>query len=666
MKKISSPPRKTTGESTASAAIRQPPDLRCFLEDKAALLPPGTIARQRQIPDAALLIPLPPPANLGGHESHSMRDNFVSPPVSVVIVNHNAGSILRECVLSVAKQARQVVVVDNGSDPGSAERILGDLVSGGICDLQVLPRNSGFASACNLGIRVSSQEAVLLLNPDCIAAPDLVERLFATLERDAKIGMAGGFLRNPDQTEQRGGRRLIPTPGRAMARGLGIGFLARWWPSRFPDFNLNEEPLPGEAVEVEAVSGACMMLRRAAWEAAGTMDEGFFLHCEDLDLCLRFRQAGWKVVFDPQAVVTHLKGVCGRRKPVFVEWHKHRGMVRFYQKHFLTRYPAALYPFVFLAVWMRFLALAGLQILRPRRISRPPVSRRPISKSTNNEPPVGVPGASSFVGQALLPLVLSRRSRVVAYSRRERRSAQAGLVWEKMEMPVAPDADSIGDWISLCPLPVLESLLPGLAARGARRLVAVSSTSRFTKLKSRDPGERRLADALAAAEEAVLKWGRETGVEVVILRPTLVYDGVGDKNIASIAGFIRRRGWFPVLAPAMGLRQPLHVEDLAEACVAAMSPSVPPGIYNLSGGETLPYREMVSRIFAWEGVPCHIVELPPGLVRIFRLFARLRRLPADIFERMNEDLVFDHSHAAQCLGFQPRKFVPPAHFDPPC
>lgn len=581
------------------------------------------------------------------------------PPVSVVIVNHNAGAVLRGCVRSIAPQAREVWVVDNGSDPGSAQRLLGDLVSDGTCRLLVLPRNLGFAAACNHGIRGVSQETILLLNPDGLAAPDLVGRLMETLDSDPKIGMAGGFLQNPDLTEQRGGRRLIPTPGRALARGLGFGFLARLWPSLFRDFNLNEEPLPGGAVEVEAVSGACMLLRRAALEDSGMMDERFFLHCEDLDLCLRFRQLGWKIFFDPQAGVMHLQGVCGRHKPAFVEWHKHRGMVRFYQKHFRSRYPAILFPLVWLAVWVRFVVVAFLSFLRPRKVPVIWPATPLYPEPPKNGPSVGVQGATSFVGRALLPVLLSKHSRVIACSRRQLTSDQTGLVWEKWEPSFPVGAEEVSNWISLCPLPVLASLLPELAARGARRLVAVSSTSRFTKMASSDANERRLAESLAASEEAILKWGRETGVDIVILRPTLVYDGIGDQNIAAIAGFIRRRGWFPVLAPASGLRQPLHVLDLAEACAAALAPSVPPGIYDLSGGETLAYREMVVRIFDWEGVPMRFVELPRGLLWVLRFLPRFRGISVEAFERMNRDLVFDHSRAAEALGFKPRKFVPP-------
>jgi GT2 family glycosyltransferase len=97
-----------------------------------------------------------------------------------------------------------------------------------------------------------------------------------------------------------------------------------------------------------------MMLRREALADAGTMDEGYFLHCEDLDLCVRFRERGWDVLFDPLSRAVHLKGVSSQRRPLAVEWHKHRGMLRYFEKHFRKRYPVILVPLVHLAVWVRF------------------------------------------------------------------------------------------------------------------------------------------------------------------------------------------------------------------------------------------------------------------------------------------------------------------------
>ena len=102
-----------------------------------------------------------------------------------------------------------------------------------------------------------------------------------------------------------------------------------------------------------------MFVRRAAIEAVGLMDEEYFLHCEDLDWCMRFWQAGWKILFVPQARAMHLKGLSSQNHALFCEYHKHRGMMRYYNKFFRHQYPGALMGAVSVAVWSRFLAKSG-------------------------------------------------------------------------------------------------------------------------------------------------------------------------------------------------------------------------------------------------------------------------------------------------------------------
>jgi hypothetical protein len=106
------------------------------------------------------------------------------------------------------------------------------------------------------------------------------------------------------------------------------------------------------------------MLYREAIESVGLWDEGYFLHCEDLDWCIRFRQSGWKILFVPDAPVVHHKGTCSRSRPIFVEWHKHKGMMRFYRKFFGKEYSSAFMWLVALGVWLRFGAVASYYTLR--------------------------------------------------------------------------------------------------------------------------------------------------------------------------------------------------------------------------------------------------------------------------------------------------------------
>lgn len=261
---------------------------------------------------------------------------------------------------------------------------------------------------------------------------------------------------------------------------------------------------------------------------------------------------------------------------------------------------------------------------------------------------VGVVGTGSFVA----PVLRSRLER-------------AGHVVEAVSSRggAPDDSDTLfTSAVALCPIWGLVDRLPHLAARGVRRLVAVSSTSRHSKAVSPDAVERAVAVQLATAEEAVGRWAEVHGARVTILRPTLLYDGVHDRNVTTIAAFIRRTGWFPLVGAGCGLRQPLHADDLAACCVAALEAPDVGACYDVSGGETLTYREMVCRIFAAVGLPPRFVRVPRWAVQVAlpavsRLLRR-RDISIAAFDRMDESLVFDHAPAAQDLGFAPRGFMP--------
>ena len=218
--------------------------------------------------------------------------------------------------------------------------------------------NIGFAKACNMAACDVSGQYLLYLNPDCILEKNAISELLATLKGNSAAGMAGGLLLNPDGTEQAGGRRGVPTPWRSFVRAFGLSRLGNRYPKLFSDFLLHTEPAPEVPIEVEAISGACMMVRREALEDVGPLDEGYFMHCEDLDWCMRFRQKGWKILFVPTAKIVHYRGACGKSRPIFVEWHKHKGMMRFYRKFFRHQYPGFLMWLVGFGVWLRFSVIA--------------------------------------------------------------------------------------------------------------------------------------------------------------------------------------------------------------------------------------------------------------------------------------------------------------------
>ena len=277
---------------------------------------------------------------------------------------------------------------------------------------------------------------------------------------------------------------------------------------------------------------------------------------------------------------------------------------------------------------------------------------------------IGVLGATSMVGGCLLPALTATGTRVIAFSRGLPQPGEHGVDWVQLGnlSPAIEPAELIHHWISLAPIWALPECFALLQAHGARRIVVLSSTSLFTKQDSNDPQEQAVAHKLATAETQIAKWALSHGVEWVILRPTLIY-GLGlDKNITEIARFIRRFSFFPVFGKAAGLRQPIHTADVASACVAALkAPVAMNRAYNISGGETLTYRDMVKRVFAALGRPVRLLLVPLwafGLaVSVLRRLPKYRQWSSAMAERMGQDLVFSHAEAKRDFGFKPRPFA---------
>lgn len=284
------------------------------------------------------------------------------------------------------------------------------------------------------------------------------------------------------------------------------------------------------------------------------------------------------------------------------------------------------------------------------------------------KPAVGVLGATSMVGKNLLPLLSDAGWQVEAFSRQARIAAQdPHIVFRRITGngcdPAVAEQGEIPHWVSLAPIWVLPDYFPMLAAHRARRVVALSSTSIFTKSASSDPAEQSTAERLRNGEQRFIEWAEANRIGWVILRPTLIYGLGQDRNICEIARFISRFGFFPLFGAAQGLRQPVHVEDVAAACMAALqSDSAADHAYDLSGAERLTYREMVARVFRAMGRPERFVAIPLPVFRMaiacLRIWPRFRSWSAAMAERMNADLVFDHADAVRDLGFAPRPFRP--------
>jgi nucleoside-diphosphate-sugar epimerase len=193
------------------------------------------------------------------------------------------------------------------------------------------------------------------------------------------------------------------------------------------------------------------------------------------------------------------------------------------------------------------------------------------------------------------------------------------------------------------------------------RLVAFSSTSRFTKARSPDPAERAVAARLAEGEARVEAFCADAGVAWTVLRPTLIYAEGLDRNVSRLAGLARRFGVLPLSGRGQGLRQPVHADDLAVAAVEALGREAAFGrAYDLPGGETLSYRAMAERVFAGLGRTPRILSVPKPVWRAGLAVAAplLPGVGAAMGERMDQDLAFDGAAAARDLGWSPRPFQP--------
>ena len=281
---------------------------------------------------------------------------------------------------------------------------------------------------------------------------------------------------------------------------------------------------------------------------------------------------------------------------------------------------------------------------------------------------VGVLGATSLVGRCVISLLGENGWQVKAFSRSRVGDRQPCVHWVKLQMPVsyqdvpAGEADRIAFWICVAPIWILPHYFSMLESYGVSRVIALSSTSRFTKFESSALDEKATAQRISESEDRLQSWAQQKKVHWVILRPTLIYGWGQDKNISEIIRLIRRLGFFPTAGQAKGLRQPVHAGDVAMACTSALENShITNKAYNLPGGETLTYREMINRLFAALGRRPRVMALPLWSFRlasaVLHFFPRYRSWNVQMARRMNTDLVFDGATAARDLHYNPRKFI---------
>jgi GT2 family glycosyltransferase len=286
--------------------------------------------------------------------------------VAVVIVNYQSYDELHSCLASVEQLcgAVSVVVVDHATNEAAADRLAERFP-----DVHVIrnPANDGFAVGVNRGVRETAAPFLLLLNPDCVLDRKACCQLADWLEAHPEVGVAGPRIRNADGTVQPSARKF---PNLTTAIAGRSSWLTRVLPNNpLSSWNLPSRDDGAAPVDVDWVSGACMLVRRAAFDAIDGMDEGFFLYWEDADFCRRLKTAGWRTMYVPTAGATHIGGRSSRHAADASLEAFHRSAYRLYTKH-AGGAAQLLRPAVFLGLKLR-LALMKRLVRRRMTTNRP-------------------------------------------------------------------------------------------------------------------------------------------------------------------------------------------------------------------------------------------------------------------------------------------------------
>jgi len=272
--------------------------------------------------------------------------------LSIIIVNYNTGRLLKDCLDSIYRETTRVSfdiwVVDNDSQDSSITIIKQYYPQVNVIENRT---NIGFAKANNMALSKCKTDYFLLLNPDTVIRDNAIEKVFKFVDRNPEVGIAGCRVLNEDGTLQLACRRSIPTPHVSFFRLSG---LSRLFPNSKVMAKYNLTYLnPKEANEVDAVSGAFLMIRREVVDNIGKLDERFFVYGEELDWCLRTKKAGWTVMYYPDAEIIHYKGECSKSNSRKATFEFYRSMYLFHKKHFAENYNPIINIIIYAGIFLK-------------------------------------------------------------------------------------------------------------------------------------------------------------------------------------------------------------------------------------------------------------------------------------------------------------------------
>lgn len=271
------------------------------------------------------------------------------PDIAAIVVTYQSAETIADCLtrLRAADGVAQIRVVDNASADGTLEIVQRHALADARVRFIANPDNPGFGTGCNQGTDDSDAPWLAFVNPDCLVERDTLARLRAHAQ-----GVAREALLGADLVDEAGVR-----DGAARRRDPDFAAMLRNADARRLDVAVDDAQT---LQPVQAISGALMVLPRTLMQRIEGFDQGYRLHAEDLDLCRRAREAGAFVAVANDVRVVHVRGVSSRSRPLFVEWHKHRGLARYFRRFEAPGRSASVRLCVYAMIWMRF-PLAALR-----------------------------------------------------------------------------------------------------------------------------------------------------------------------------------------------------------------------------------------------------------------------------------------------------------------